>query len=200
MPQYHEMNEQALVALVANGDELAFKHLYRLLLPHLAGTGIKILRSREAVSEVIQECLLRVWMNRQKLHGVRHPRAWIFRIYSNECFRYLRKNGLQFLSIETLQESELSFSHNNAERAYAMRETQQLIYKAVTSLSPRQREIYTLSRERGLKISEIAAHLGLTSKYVKKTLIVALHSIRQRLLEAGKSLTALILFISLFHR
>lgn len=197
MLPYTDQDVQKLSALIAKGDETAFKQLYRLLLPQLASAGTKMLRSQEAVSEVIQECLIRLWKNREKLQDVQYPKAWIFRIFSNECLRYLKKNGLQHVPLDNITESELQVSQYSAERDCSVHETRQLIYNAVTTLSPRQREIYTLSRERGLKIPEIAAELGVTSKYVKKTLIVALQSIRQRLLKAGISI--LLLIISFFY-
>ena len=159
------------------------------MLPYLAGAGIKLLRSEEVVAEVIQESLIRLWLHREKLRDVQYPRAWVFKIFSNECFRYLKKNGLPHIPLETLSETDLNGIINNSEHPFSMRETQDLIYDAVRSLSPRQRDIYRLSREQGLKIPEIAAKLGLTSKYVKKTLILALQAIRRKLVEAGKSLS-----------
>jgi len=186
---YIEKDEKELVLLIADGDEIAFKQLYRRLLPYLAGTGIKLLRSEEVVAEVIQESLIRLWLHREKLRSVQYPRAWVFKIFSNECFRYLKQNGLQHIPLETLSDSDLNSIINNSEHAFSMRETQGIIHHAVKSLSPRQRDIYRLSREQGLKIPEIAAKLGLTSKYVKKTLILALRAIRRKLVEAGKSMS-----------
>lgn len=192
---YIEKDEKELVLLIADGDEIAFKQLYQRLLPYLAGTGIKLLKSEQAVAEAIQESLIRLWVHREKLRQVQYPRAWIFRIFSNECFRYLKKNGLQHIPLENLSDTYLDVAFNNSEHACSMRETQHIIHDAVTCLSPRQREIYRLSREKGLKIPEIAQELGLTSKYVKKTLILALQNIRQKLVEAGKYSVILIFFL-----
>jgi RNA polymerase sigma factor (sigma-70 family) len=195
---YTGKNEKELILLIAVGDELAFKEFYKRLLPYLAGAGIKLLKTQEAVAEVIQESLIRLWVHREKLHNVQYPRAWIFKIFSNECFRYLKKNGLQHVPLEMLSEEDLGGAINNSEHAYSMRETQDIIHDAITDLSPRQREIYRLSREHGLKVPEIADKLGLTSKYVKKTLILALQAIRQRLVEAGKYSVALMIFLKIF--
>lgn len=194
MPYYNN-DEKELAFLISEGNEAAFKQLYNLLLPSLAGSGIKLLKSQEAVAEVIQETLIRVWVHREKLREVNHPRAWIYRIFSNECFRYLKKYGLQHIPLETVADNTLNEGLNNAELAYSMKETTAIISHVVTSLSPRQRQIYKLSREQGLKIPEIAAELGLASKYVKKTLMVALHTIRRQLIKAGKLYFLLLLFL-----
>lgn len=191
---YSNKEEKELALLISEGDECAFKQLYDLLLPYLAGSGIKILRSEEAVAEVIQETLIRVWVHREKLRQVNYPRAWVYRIFSNECFRYLKKYGLQPISLQAI--ADMKQGVNNVEMAYSMKETKEIIHHVVTSLSPRQRQIYQLSREQGLKIPEIAAELGLASKYVKKTLMVALHTIRRQLTKAGKLYLLLVIFLS----
>jgi RNA polymerase sigma factor (sigma-70 family) len=193
---YHNKEEKELALLISEGDEMAFKQLYNALLPYLAGSGIKILKSEDAVAEVIQETLVRVWVHREKLRQVNYPRAWIYRVFSNECFRYLKKYGLLHIPLEAVAEMELDAVVNNAELAYSMKETKEIIHHVVTSLSPRQRQIYQLSREQGLKIPEIAAELGLASKYVKKTLMVALHIIRRQLIKAGKLYFLLVIFLS----
>ena len=146
-----------------------------------------MLKSQEAVAEVIQESLIRIWLNREKLRHVNYPRSWVFRIFSNECFRYLKKHGLASIPLEFVEEAQLPGPVNNAELTFSMRETRNIIYYAVDSLSPRQKQIYKLSREQGLKIPEIARELGLASRYVKKTLIIALHAIRRQLVKAGKA-------------
>lgn len=184
---YNEKHERELATLIADGDETAFGELYRRLLPYLSGTGIKMLKSQEAVSEVIQESLIRIWLHREKLRTVNYPRSWVFRIFSNECFRYLQKHGLPSIPLDTVEEAHLPAPVNNPEAAFSMQETRNIIHHAVDSLSPRQRQIYKLSREHGLKIPEIAQELGLASRYVKKTLIVALHTIRRQLIKAGKA-------------
>jgi RNA polymerase sigma-70 factor (ECF subfamily) len=190
---YKDISEKELAVLIAGGDEPAFRELYRRLLPYLSGSGMKMLKSGDAVAEVLQESLIRLWVHREKLRDVHSPRAWVYRIFSNECFRYLKKHGLKVLPLEAVEDVYLPETAGGPEQHYSMRETRHIIHDAVESLSPRQREIYRLSRERGLKIPEIAEELGLASKYVKKTLMVALHNIRRQLVRAGKTYLLLLI-------
>ena len=196
---YNEKSEKELALLIADGDERAFKELYLRFLPNLVNSGKKILKSEELVSEVIQESLIRLWMHREKLRGVDSVRAWVYRIFSNECFRYLKKYGLQHVSLDYITDIHTTNFSNSTEQACSMRETHKIIHHAVTSLSPRQREIYSLSREQGLKISEIAIKLGLSNKYVKKTLTVALHNIRRDLMRSGKTYLLMCILLIVFE-
>lgn len=184
---YTEKDDNELASLIADGDENAFKELYLKCLPGLVHTGRKFLKSEESIAEVIQETLIRLWVHREKLRAIDLPRAWIWRVFSNECFRYLKKYGLQHIPLEQLPESYIASLPDSTEQVCSIHETDKAIHRALTSLSPRQREIYALSREEGLKIREIAIRLGLSYKYVKKTLALALHHIRQDLIRAGKS-------------
>ncbi|WP_157760596.1 RNA polymerase sigma factor [Chitinophaga caeni] len=187
---YHQ--EEALYLLIAEGSEHAFKQLYAILLPSLTAFSFKILKSEEAVKEVLQEALVRFWLHRDKLPGISQPKSWLFRIVANECYRYLRKNGLQ-LRLQQWLSSREAAPVSETEATMSFRETQQLIQQAVAGLSSRQREIYRLSREQGLKIPEIAAELNLSSNYVKKTLVLSLQKIRRKLERAGKLLVFLLL-------
>lgn len=187
-------NEKELFSLIAEGDETAFKQLYIQLQPQLVGFIIKILRSEDAVMEVVQESLVRFWLNRDKLPGITYPRSWLFKIVSNECHRYFRKHGLHQRRLDNLPDADAGGGANTTELDLSFRETQRLIHQSVVSLSPRQREIYLLSREKGLRIPEIAAALGLSTKYVKKTLMLALRIIRRKLVEAGKFAVVLAAF------
>lgn len=189
------MHQNELAALIADGDEMAFRILYRQLLPYLNGMGMKILKSEDALAEVLQETLIRIWVHREKLAGVHSPRAYVFRIFSNECFRYLKKFGLQPIPLEILDETQLPVATAGPEDLVLEKETRSVIQEAVDRLSPRQREIYQLSRDRGLRIREIAATLGLGSKYVKKTLAVAVQNVRRQLHKAGKTYLMLLIFM-----
>lgn len=198
---YIEKSENELATLIADGNENAFKGFYLKVLPNLVNLGRKILKSEDAVSEVIQEALIRLWVHREKLRGVGSAHAWVYRIFSNECFRYLKKYGLQHVPLDDVAEIDTYSTqvYNSTEQFCAVRETRQIIHSAVSSLSPRQREIYVLSREQGLKVSEIAVKLGLSNRYVKKTLSLALHNIRHILAKSGKVSLLIGVFLIVFE-
>lgn len=177
-----------LLLLIAEGNEAAFNQFYLELLPKVTPFLYKMLKSEEAMQEVLQEGLTRFWMSRDKLAAVDNGAGWFFRILSNECYRYLRKNGLHQRRTEAL-DMQQEAAHNasrQTEQDLSFRETQRIIAHAVDSLSPRQRTVYKMSREQGLTLPEIAAELGLTRDYVKKTLMAALQVIRKKLTEAGR--------------
>lgn len=187
MNSEYSYTEKELFALVGEGDEAAFKELYRRLQPILIGFITKLLRSDRDAMEIVQESLLRLWLNRDKLADLEYPRTWLMRVVTNECYRYFRKHGLQDRLLSTLeQQNNGTAAALTTEQELSYRETQRIISNAVLGLSNRQREIYVLSRGHGLKTAEIAQKLQVSPKYVKKTLAIALGVIRKKLIESGK--------------
>jgi RNA polymerase sigma-70 factor (family 1) len=188
-----------LLLLIANGNEAAFNQFYLELLPNVTPFLYKMLKSEEAMQEVLQEALTRFWLSRDKLPEIDNGPGWFFRILSNECYRYLRKNGLRQRRTEQLdiQQEAQARASRQTELDLSFRETQRIIAQAVDSLSPRQRTVYKMSREQGLTLPEIADGLGLTRDYVKKTLMAALQVIRKKLMEAGRFMILVAIITSL---
>lgn len=189
--------ESGLYTLISEGNEEAFNEFYLSVLPEFSSYLMSLLKSKEAVNDVLQEALIRFWLSRDKLPGIDNPKAWLSRIISNECYRYLRKQSDYQKSTKTLDqpqelEGELLYQ---TDMDLAFRETQGLIRGIVQDLSPRQKSIYQLSRESGLTIPEIADKLGVSSNYVRKTLVLSLKLIQKRLKEAGVSLPMVLLLL-----
>lgn len=191
--QYPEnsYDEKALLLQAAEGDSDAFTALYHALLPRLYPFLLRMLKSEEAVKEVLQEAFLRTWLNRDKLTAVESGHAWISRIAINECYRYLKKQGLQ-QQVQTLSAVSHAHDQNDGEARLALAETQQLVQEAIELLPARRKLIYTMSRRQGMKIPEIAQELNLSPGYVKKALVLSLAAIRQHLAAAGKLIVLLL--------
>ena len=63
----------------------------------------------------------------------------------------------------------------------AATELEAAVREAVASLPPRCREVFEMSRERGLRYAEIAEALGVTVKAVEANMGRALRILRERL-------------------
>jgi RNA polymerase sigma-70 factor (ECF subfamily) len=69
------------------------------------------------------------------------------------------------------------------------------INKAVDELPEKRKEIYRLSREKGLSYKDIAEQLGVKPKTVENQINLALKHIKTRL---GNDILPVLLFLSLF--
>lgn len=186
-------DEKILFARIAEGDEAAFRKLFQVYMPTVYPMIVQVTKSGPAAEDIIQETFLRLWVHRDKLKEIRNPRAWILRIAYFQAFTFLRDQ-----SIHTRAVANLSSEGSNpidTEQLMAFKHTEALVKQAVDKLPGQQNKVYRLSREGGLKTTEIAREMGLSEQSVKNTLVRALKFIREYLEKAGYALLAFILVL-----
>lgn len=170
--------------LAGEGDETAFTGLMQRVLPLLEVITGKIVRSPDAVRDILQETMIRIWVNRDKLPELEKPLPWMKRVALNETFTWLSKRAQHnklFLPLET----DIPLQADAADLV-SLRETQEILRQAIDELSPQRKMIYQMSRVQGMKSPEIADALNLSHGYVKNALTTALAFLRERLAAAGK--------------
>ncbi|SHM86402.1 RNA polymerase sigma-70 factor, ECF subfamily [Chitinophaga jiangningensis] len=184
---------QHILERIAEGDEQAFSVLFRDLAPLIRAHIRCILRDDEETLEVLQETFIRVWLHRDKLPSIEHLTAYIKQIAGRQCFTLLQKNAQYRNKINTTVAEEATDA--DAEALLSYKEAQQLLQQAVGDLPPQRKQIYLMSRSRGMTSAAIAEELGLSHSYVRNTLSAAQHSIREHLRKAGKYLPILMLLL-----
>lgn len=185
-------NEQALLLLVAEGDEAAFSQVFHHYYPRLLQFLSRFDQRADQVDEAVQETFIKVWLSRDQLPRIDNFRAWIFTIASREAIALIRKNLLKHKTSQAFSIHQPNLDLDTpAEITYAG-EMKRLVAAAIAAMPPARRRIYLMSREEGLKPAEIAARLDLSVSTVKNTLVTALQDIRKSLSEKGH------LFLPLF--
>ncbi len=179
-------DEKILFARIAEGEEMAFRKLFQDYLPVLFPMIVQVTKSGPVAEDIIQETFLRLWVHRDKLKEIRNPRAWILRIAYFQAFTFLRDQSIHHKAVAHIAADETAPAET--EMLLAFKSTEALIKKAVDQLPRQQKKVYRLSRESGLKATEIAQEIGLSEQSVKNTLVRALKFIREYLEKAGYAL------------
>lgn len=178
--------EQEIFHRLETGEEAAFNELFDLFLPRLYPFVARFTKAEVAAQEVIQETFIRIWMNRDKLSAIENPGGWIYKVASNECYNYIRKQALNNRRFTAISGSaDHQPLHNAVHEQLDLKELTQLINHAVDELSPQRKKIYQMSRQQGKSIPEIAQILQLSPNTVKNSLVAALKFIREFLLRHG---------------
>lgn len=173
-----------LFQLISKGDKDAFHQLFNLYAPFSAAIIKKIIDPGEPAEDILQEVFLKLWLKRETLSSVGNPKAWIARITCYSCYNWLRHE--KYGEKATAQIRHLwPDSCNQVEEAIAFTETTNNLAKAVKELPPQTRLIFKLSKEQGMKISEIASHMQLSPQTVKNTLGTALKKVKAFLRQQG---------------
>lgn len=200
MPENLPYNDQALFVRIAAGNEEAFKQLF-VSYSHLLHPFITKLVKDELVSEeMIQQVFLKIWLNRDKLNTIDHPKAYIFRMAANECFAYLRRNVMVRKHLDKIEQKETEEPVSNTDSQIAFSEIKKLVHEAFERLPPQQQRIFYLSRQQHLTIPDIAARLNISPVTVKNSLVKSLKTMRTHLKKEGYYLPLFLISLNIFWK
>jgi RNA polymerase sigma-70 factor (ECF subfamily) len=171
-------DEGELLARVRAGDDEAFATVFRLHYPGLVVTATRLLLERTLAEETAQEVLLELWRRRTTLLLSGTLAGYLHQATRNRALNHLRHE-------RTVRRSEPfvrppSASDDTDARAVTS-ELAEAVRSAIADLSGPQREVFLLSRDRGLTYQEIASLLGLSVKSVEARMGRALRELRERL-------------------
>jgi RNA polymerase sigma-70 factor (ECF subfamily) len=180
-------NENELLQLAASGDQSAFAELFLQNRHKLFSFLMRLTQSPEATEDVIQDIFMKLWRSKSSLREIDHFSSYLFKMAQNQCITHFKRMAKETLIISRLA-SDSRPPQSSTEEQLALKEVQQQLQQAVSKLTPQQKLVFTLSREKGLKYEEIAAELNISSSTVKNHMIDALRIIRQHFHTAGNTL------------
>jgi RNA polymerase sigma-70 factor (family 1) len=199
LPEQVSHNEKDLLLQVATGDEAAFRQLYtlyeKLLIPYL----IELTKSDFIAEDLVQETMLRVWLNRENINTLEYPRAYIYRIAGNCAYSWLKSRLIRKQAEQEKASLEPNaISEAEAESDLSFQSITAIVKQAIRNMPAQRSRIYYMSREQGMKPAEIARVLNISISTVNNTLYQAVRTIREEVEKAGYLLPYLILFFSKF--
>ena len=184
-----------LLAEFKKGNKKAFKKLFELFWEPMFINAKSIVLDENAAKDVVQEIWVNLWQKREE-NTIKNFEAYIFRSVTYGCFKYLRDNKLKTTHLQALEALELPTA-SEVEKQHSLDQTQFIIEKSLTELSPRCQQIFRLSRMEAASNEEIAKRLGISKRSVENQMSIALKSIRQNLRLAQSSLTSFFIFLFL---
>lgn len=173
------MDERDLLVRLRGGDEAAYDAVFRQWYAPLVATTTMLLRDRGPAEEVVQDVMLELWRRREGITFETSLRAYLFQAARNRALNYLRR-----LRVESRGEATIAAGLPTPEPADSEAREGELnvaIQKAIAGLPDRCREVFELSRVRGLKYTEIATELGISVKTVEAQMGKALRVMRDKL-------------------
>ena len=183
------MDDRELLARLARGDEAAYDTIFRAWYAPLVRATQAIVRDSAVAEELVQDAMLELWRRREQLDAEGSPQAYLFRATRNRALNHLRHLAVQRKNAAGLQADEARDA--DAPATIVARELEEAVREAIAALPPRCREVFEMSRVRGLKYAEIAEALGVTVKAVEANMGRALRLLRVSLaawLPEGKEL------------
>lgn len=199
MPGTAPHSEQELLHLITKGDEDAFTTLFNNYRNKIYSIAYELTESTVIAEEIVQDTFLKIWIRRETLEDVTHFKAYLFTIARNYVFSALK-------SIARRQNTELKIVqhtpgfYSDTENRVIQKEYDEILRQAVNNLPPKQKEVYVLMKEQGMKRHEVAAALQVSEETVKTHLAQAMRAIRAYCLTHIDTLLPMLVLLLVKHR
>jgi RNA polymerase sigma-70 factor (ECF subfamily) len=172
-----EASDEDLMRRIAGGDEGAFRLLARRYAARAIGLARRITGSDADAEEVVQEALLRVWVNAPRWRPLAAFRTWFYRVVLNLCLS--RRRRAPFVPLQAAGDPVDPSADLAAQLESS--ETDRLVAAAIEKLPDRQRAAIVLTYHEGFGNAETAAILDISVSAVEALLVRAKRTLRETL-------------------
>ena len=190
------MKESELIKNAQKGDKNAFCELYAAYKNRLIYFAMRFLKSREYAEDVFQDAFTVVWQSRRFIDPDASFSSYLYTIIRNRLLNQLRDAANEEKLKESILSQALDYT-DDTKREVMLNDLKFIISRALEQLTPRQREIFEMSREAQLSHKEIAGELGISVNTVQEHISSSLKIIRTYLIKySGSEYTDIILLLT----
>lgn len=187
MRRHHaHLSDEALVALVARGDEPALAELYDRVGRVAYGLAFRVLRDERLAEDAVQEGFLALWRTAAAFRAERAKAStWILTLVHRRAVDLVRREERR--RTEPLGE-EIAMDAGQAEsteEAAWLRFERERVQAALGQLPDVQREAIELAYYGGYSQSELAERLGVPLGTIKSRMFAGLARLRELLDESA---------------
>lgn len=173
-------DERSLVLRLIDGDEDAFCELYAAYKNRLIYFAMRFLKSREYAEDIFQDAFTVIWQSRRFINPDASFSSYLYTIVRNRILNQLRDLANEDHLKEQILSQAVDYS-NDTNNEILANDLKQLIARAMQQLTPRQREIFAMSREQQLSHKEIAEALNISIHTVQESVSNSLRVLRSYL-------------------
>jgi len=188
-------SNQELVLLIQKDDRIAFYNIYERYCRRLHGFVLRYIKQKEDAEEIVQEVFVKIWESRNKIDAYSSFESFLFTIAYNTTISLLRKRTNEHKYLEHLKSLQQHDNNPDLIDEIYFNELNDRVQTFLNELTPRQKEIFQLSREEGLSHDEIAKKLDISVNTVKKHICNTLAFLKSQI---NNDLTVNLLFVYLF--
>ena len=172
--------EKDLIFQLRNGDRASFEILFHFYYPGLVVYSSQFTTDRMDSEEIVQDFFVKLWQIHRDIQLTDSLKGYFFSSVKNRCFNYLKHKKIKqkyILAIGKLSENHLVYDPD----LYVVSELQSKIKCAIDHLPNKCREVFDMSRIRGMKNEEIASELNISKRTVETHISNALKQMKSEL-------------------
>lgn len=164
-------------------DEQLFRELFTRYWKKLFGFCRHHIRDAESSREIVQQVFLSLWERREELDIRVNIGHYLFSAVRLRIAHYFREQAYRKQQLSCVSNGFCDAT-NSTEETVHFEDMNRYVESLVRKLPCRCRQVYTLSRNSGLSIPEIAGELGIAEKTAEAHLTKALRFLKAAILTA----------------
>lgn len=170
-----------LLRLCAQGDQQAFARLYKLTSPKLYGLALRMMKTRQAAEEVLQEGYLKIWNGAASFNSSRASSlTWMSTVIRNRALDVIRSANARPQEVESEYEGpEFASTVLSPEEGAGLSLSAKRVMDCMEELPEKQRISLLKAYYYGYTHDELARELGRPLGTVKAWVRRGLERLRQ---------------------
>ncbi len=184
--------ELTIIRRVQHGDTDAFELLVAAYEKNVFNVALQMTGNREDAQDMAQEAFLKAYSSLSSFRGDSKFSSWLYRIVSNVCLDYKRKQIRRPSSSLTVEDDDgetlqlaIADESQSPERLLEQKLTREAVRRGLQELPEEQRHILLLREIQGLSYEEIGEAMDLEAGTVKSRIFRARKKLCAFLLENG---------------
>ena len=171
-----------LVIRTLQGDKEAFGELVDKYQGAVYGLCFHLVGNFADAQDLAQETFVRAYLDLHQLHEPKKFASWLYRVTTNVCKMWLRKRKTDIAPLDTIAPTEFLSAQPSPQEIVEQEELQLAVWRAIDSLSEKNRLTVTLYYMDGLSYREISDFLSVPVTTVKSRLHKARLQLKEELI------------------
>jgi len=171
--------DRKLLEKIRQGDEKAFEVIFHRFYPVLCSFASQFTKDDNIAEEIVQDFFVRLWEKKNLISIESSFENYLFKSIKNQCLNFLEHKRVKQKMIDNFPSKNIT--HQTDDFSFFDSDLIHKVEESIASLPKRRREIFLLSREEGLKYSEIAEVMNISIKTVETQMGLALKTLRKKL-------------------
>jgi RNA polymerase sigma-70 factor (ECF subfamily) len=184
--------ELTIIRRVQHGDVNAFELLVAAYEKNVFNVALQMVGNREDAQDMAQEAFLKAYNSLPSFRGDSKFSSWLYRIVSNVCLDFKRRQGRRPSSSLTVEDDEgetleldIADESQSPEALLERKLTREAVRRGLQELPDEQRQILLLREIQGMSYEEIGEAMGLEEGTVKSRIFRARKKLCAFLLKDG---------------
>lgn len=156
-----------------------FELLFKAHFSHLCNFAHQYVPDLDSARDITQKVFINLWEKKDQIDPDKSIRSYLFTSVRNRCLNHIRdqkKYRSNVLDVE-INDYEFGFEEDHM----AVEELRTRIDNALSTLSPKCREVFEMSRYKSMKYKDIAEELDVSVKTVEAHMSKALKTLKEGL-------------------